>query len=176
MWITRRTLLRYGLVGSVLLAGGALLSTRPTLLRAPGGRLLALDERSFSVLAAVADRVAPGGGAFPSATRIRVAEKVDALLATGDPAQAAEVRQVLLLLDNALVGLLLEGRPRTFTSLDPEAQDRVLIAWRDSRLALRRTAYKALVGLCSAAYYASEEVWPAIGYPGPPDFGQGRAE
>ncbi|HMV65939.1 MAG TPA: gluconate 2-dehydrogenase subunit 3 family protein, partial [Myxococcota bacterium] len=145
--------------------------------REPRRPLRALDARSFAVLAAVAERVAPGGpspngAAFPSASDVMVPEKIDALLATCDPAMTGEVSQALLLLENALAGLVLDGRARAFTACDADEQEAILEGWRTSRLHLRRQVYKALRGLCASAYYASPEVYAAVGYPGPPSFGE----
>src|SRR2546426_62775 len=50
-----------------------------------------------------------------------------------------------------------------------EELDERLRAWRDSRLSVRRTGFKALRGLCCAAYYSSIETYPSVGYPGPPE-------
>jgi len=172
MPLSRRTVIRYGLGGAVALAaGGVGLSLQRTAPRAPSRPLRALDERTFSILAAVADRVAPSRAGFPAASELQVAEKVDELLASVHPAVVEEITQVLHLLENGLAGLVFDGRPRAFTALDPGAQDQALDAWKRSRLGLRRTAYKALRGLCAAAYYASPAIYPAVGYPGPPDFG-----
>lgn len=158
-----------GLAGAVALSLGGI-ALRPTVLRPSATPLLALDERTFSVLAAFAERVGPANGAFPAASALRIAEKVDALLATCPPEMVAEIKQALLLFDNALAGLFLDGRPSTFSSCDPATQDAIIDGWKNSRLDLRRRVYKALRGLCAGAYYGSPEVYAAIGYPGPPDF------
>lgn len=169
MSLSRRTVLRYGLGGAALLAvGGVGLGLRPGVLREPKAPLRALDAVAFSVLAAVAERVAPGGQGFPAASALGVPEKVDALLASSDPGLAAEVSQALKLLENALTGLLLEGRTRPFTACSAAEQDAVLESWRTSGLLVRRQVYKALRGLCASAYYASPETYAAVGYPGPP--------
>lgn len=172
----RRRFLQVGLLGAGVLAlGGVGLALRPGALRAPRRPLRVLDATAFSVLAAVAERVAPGGtgadGArFPPASEVLVAEKLDELLSTSDPAMATELTQALLLLENALAGLVLDGRPRAFTACTPDEQDVILEAWRTSRLQVRRQVYKALRGLCASTYYGSPEVFAAVGYPGPPDF------
>lgn len=172
MAISRRTVLRYGLGGALLLgAGGLGLSLQRTQLREPAWPLLALDERSFSILAAISERMTPHGDGLPSARSLHVAESIDGLLAAAEPGVADEVKQVLGLIENGVAGLLFDGRPRPFTQLSPEDQDRALAAWRQSSLSIRRTAYKALHGLCMAAYYAKPETYAAVGYPGPPDFG-----
>jgi hypothetical protein len=79
------------------------------------------------------------------------------------------VKTVLALFENGLVGALFMERVKPFTQLDPEAQDRVLLAWRDSSITLRRTVYRALSSLTASMYYADPRTWPGIGYPGPPN-------
>lgn len=169
MAISRRTLLRYGLGGSLLLlAGGTGIALQPARPRAPREPLQSLDERSFAVLAAVVDRLIPARAGFPSPAELRIPERIDAFLAAGDPAVAGEFRQALLLLENGLAGLVLDGRPTAFTRLSPEAQDRALHAWRTSGWSFRRMIYRAIHGLCMAVYFTCPEVLPAVGYPGPP--------
>lgn len=167
---TRRNVLKFGIAGAALLAlGGVGLGLRGTVRHAPKAPLLVFDEVEFSVLWAVAERVCPANGAFPAASTVGVAEKIDALMASLDPGTQAETKAVLRLVENALPGLLLDGRFTTFTGSSPAAQDAVLEGMRTSRLHLRRTMFKALGGLVGATYYAQPEVWGAVGYPGPPD-------
>jgi hypothetical protein len=170
MAISRRSILRYGLFGAGLLAvGGVGLGLRPGTVRLPARPLKALDERGFSTLAALADRVNPGGGGAPAAHELQVAEKIDDLLATCDPGLTAEISQALALFENAVTGLLFDGRPTPFSAATPEQQDAAIESWRTSRLHLRRQVYKALRTLCASTYYASPESWASVGYPGPPD-------
>ncbi len=175
MAITRRTVLKFGIGGALLLAAaGTGLGLRSTVMRVPPRMLQVLDARSYSILAAIADRIAPGGEGFPTATALGIPEKIDALLASLEPEAAAEVVQLLYLFDSALPGFLFDQRFQTFTSSPPDVQDQVIDAWRSSRLAFRRTVYKALQGLISSAYYSTPEVYPLMGYPGPPNFGNVR--
>jgi hypothetical protein len=60
------------------------------------------------------------------------------------------------------------GPPRPFTQMDPTEQDAQLDAWRNSRLAVRRTGFQAMKRLCSAIYFGSPETYASVGYPGPP--------
>ena len=171
MKIQRRTVLKVGLGGAVVLAlGGIGLSLRSTVMREPREELRVLDAKQFSILAAIADRIAPRNRPFPSAFDVYVPEKVDALLHAMHPADAAEVQQALNLMENAAAGLLLEGRTSTFTASDEDAQDEILNSWKTSNMQAKRMAFKALNALCSSAYYSSPEVYEAVGYPGPPDF------
>jgi hypothetical protein len=165
----RRTFLKRGLLGgAVLVLGGAGVALQPTRRTAtPRAPLQVLDERGFQIMAAIAARVVPVEGADPAA----IAQGVDEALAHAVPEARADLAKVLGLFENALPGLLLDGRARPFTQLDPAAQDRVLEHWRDSRLVLRRGAYQALRKLCLGAYYATPEAWRAVHYPGPPVLG-----
>lgn len=167
---SRRRILQVGLAGGALLAvGGVGLAVMPGALTPPRRPLRALTPRQYAVLAAFAERTCPRGDGWPSADQLDVAGFVDDQLAECPPTLAEEVGAGLLLLENALVGLLLDGRPRTFTGSSPEQQDRILAAWRDSRLAVRRSVIKGVGSLCAVAYWSSPEIWPRAGYPGPPE-------
>jgi hypothetical protein len=169
---TRRQFLAGGTASGLVLALGAVgLGLRAGTLRSPARPLAVLDERTFSVVAALADRLVPAHGGFPSPSEIGVAHLVDDLLARAHPGDRRDVERMLRAIENAAVGLVLDGSSRPFTTCTPAEQDRILERWRTSRLPLRRTVYKALNGLVGAAYYGSPEVWAAMGYPGPPPLG-----
>lgn len=166
----RRLFLQRGLLGGALLVlGGA-----ATLAGWPGKQfvevapqaLRALTPRTFQVVVAIAARVVVD----PAADPVAVAHGVDRALAYASPDAREDLRKLLMLFENALPGLL-DFHVLPFTRLDPGAQDAVLARWRDSRIALRRGGYHALRKLCLAAWYATPAAWPAIGYPGPPNFG-----
>lgn len=166
---SRRRFLQVSLAGAGLLAlGGVGLSWQPTVLRTPSQPLRALSPRAYSVLAAVAERVCPGGDGLPSATEIDVASLIDGLLATMHPGVAGELERVLGLMENAVAGLVFDGNPRPFTASSPAVQDAVLDAWRTSRLSLRRQAFGAVKGLVASAYHAHPATFAGVGYPGPP--------
>mgnify|MGYP004135699163 CR=1 FL=1 len=172
MGTTRRTFLQVTVFGAAVLALGSVgLGLRGTVYRAPSQPLLALSPAGFSVLAAVAERLlAFGAPDLPPPSALGVAEAVDAHLSTQHPAVAAQVEQVLLLLENAAINAVIEGRVTPFTSLGPDEQDRVLRSWAEADVHLFRTAYRALHGLCMGSYWVSPKLYGAIGYPGPPDF------
>jgi hypothetical protein len=165
--MTRRSFITRGLFGGLLLAGASglglgLWPSRRTY--APRGPLKTLDARQFAVLAAVAARTVRAPGADP----VAIAERVDMSLAFTTEEARHDFCQLLVLFDNALAGLILDGRPRPFTRMQPDEQDAVLDAWRDSRLVLRRSGYHALRKITLAAHYSSPDVWASVGYPGPP--------
>jgi hypothetical protein len=165
---TRRSVLA-GLIGTgaVVSASGLALVLQPSLLVKPQGALLVLDAQQYSILAAIAGRICPGGEGFPSASEIDVAGRVDALLDRLPAGTAAEITGLLGAFESPIVGLLLDGRARTFSTCAPDEQDGVLAQWRDSRLPQRRTAFLALQHLCSGAYWTHPAVLRAMGYTGP---------
>ena len=173
---SRRAVLRTGLFGTaLLLVGGAGLGLSSSTVRTPPPGLKVLSARSWTVLDAISDVMCPGGEGRPTAGELGVAALVDAQLSTMHPADAADFNRVLLLLDNALVGLIFDGRPRHFADAPSDVRAQILASWRDSRLLVRRQAYKALRGLVMATYWAQPGTYGWSGYPGPPDFGQSRA-
>ncbi len=161
---TRRRVLLGGAALVGLAAVGAATEGQPSAVRAPREPLRVLSPRAFAALAAVADRVIPPTDGLPTPWALRVPEKVDALLDALPPGAGEEVRAALLLLESPTVGLVLGGAPRPFSRLPPDAQDRVLAAWRDSRAQVRRRVWKATVSLVKSAYWADPAVDAFLGY------------
>jgi hypothetical protein len=174
MTIPRRGFLKKGILGGALLVigGGAGLALRGTKLGKPARKpLQLLSAGEHAVLAAIAARVVPGDGAppaWPSADAVDCAGKIDSLLALTHPAVGADFKRLLGLFENGLAGLFIHHSPTPFTQLAPAEQDARLEAWRRSHLTLLRSGYQALVRLVHATYFSSPEVYPLLGYPGPP--------
>jgi hypothetical protein len=170
---TRRGFLKKSLlgVGFLAIAGAVPLALRRGRLRPlpAGATLLVLTEGEYSVLTAVADCIfAPLAPGQPTPDVIGVALKIDALMAGADPDSQRDFKQLLDLFENALPGLLWDGRPTPFTERSPEEQTATLERWRFSRLPLRRSGFQALQRLCNAVYYSDPATYAGIGYPGPP--------
>lgn len=165
--MNRRRFVQRGLFGTaVLLLGGGGLSLYPTRhVASPSKPLRVLDDRGFQVITAVAARVITAPDADPAV----LAERIDESLSRVPPEAQADLASLIGLFENALPGLLLDGRATPFTRLDGPAQDRALASWRDSSLVVRRSGYHALRRLCFVAYYGDERAWPGIHYSGPPD-------
>lgn len=168
MATSRRSFLRTGLLGGALLAFGGLgLSLYPSkevgVATAP---LLVLEPRAFQVLVAVASRIVTAKGAEP----VAIAHGVDRALSYALPETQEGLNKLLGLFENALPGLVLDGRVKPFTRLSPESQDAVLESWRTSRIALRRIGYQALRKLALAAYYMEESSWGPLAYQPPRGF------
>ena len=169
MSLSRRSILKYGLGGAVaLMVGGTGLAFQSTKMIEPAIPLKSLSQREFSVLHAVAEVMLPKQGRFPAASELQVAEQVDELLSGMHPGIVAELRQALLLVENALASAVFDQHFRPFTQQPLEVQHEILESWRQSRLALRRTVFQALNGICAGVYYASPVIFSAVGYGGPP--------
>lgn len=173
MALSRRRLLLLAPAALAVGAGG--LALWPGALRPPPGTLRVLSEREWSILAAAAQALCPGADGLPSADELEIASTLDAAFASFHPGDVAELKQALRLLDNALPGLLLDGRWGPFSRASAQARAQTLLAWRTSRIRLRRRVYKALHGLVMTTYWGHPRTWPHVGYPGPPDFGQAQA-
>ena len=127
---------------------------------------------------ALCDALFPGAPDGPDFFRRSAHELgVDVLLADAvehsrQPNNARDFKRILTVVESPLYNLALTGRPVRFSSLDPEARERYLQAWRDSPVALKRTAFQALKRLTLFLAYAtagpdgSNPNWDAIGYPG----------
>lgn len=168
-FLTRRSALGLGLGGAGLLAvGGVGLGLRGSAMRSPRQPLGALTPLTFSVLAALSERINPAVDGLPSGWEVQVPERVDQVLAAMEPGYAAELNQGLILVENAVANLLFEGRPHPFTVSPPDVQTAVWASWGSSRIATRRTLYKSVTALCTSSYWSHQELWKAVGYPGPP--------
>jgi hypothetical protein len=167
---TRRGFLKKGLFGGLLLAfgGGTWLAfRRSAMVELPAG-LQVLDARSYAVVRALVERFVPARPGFPPPETLGTAKAVDAILAMVDDSSRAELKQLLLLFENALPNFLFGLRTKPFTQMSPDEQEAVLNEWMTSRLAIRRTGYLALRTLVMGAYYGNPATWSAMGYPGPP--------
>lgn len=169
MAVSRRTILKYGLGGASLLAlGGVSLSLRPTVLVEPQTDLRVFSLQEYSIIAAVADTILSGSNGYPSAAEMQIAERVDDALFPCHPGVQKEFKQLLGLLESAVAGFILGGRTATFTSLSLEDRWAVLDSWRNARIPVFRTAFKAIHGLVTASYYSMPAVHARVGYPGVP--------
>jgi choline dehydrogenase-like flavoprotein len=163
--VKRRTFLAgAGAGGLVLGASGVFLGTRTSASRAkPRPALNVLDEPSFAVFVAIAERALMFDGADP----VEIAHRVDEALRYARPEAQNEMRLTLLVLENALAGLLLRRSPRLFTESTLEDRARALELWGDSRVALIRGFTNSVRKLSVGSHYAELAGAKATGYPGP---------
>lgn len=81
--------------------------------------------------------------------------------------QQQELQQLFNLLANQVTQLALTGHITALATLSINQRWQLLIAWRDSYLAVLQQAYHGLRELLFAAYYGQPEHWQAINYTAP---------
>ncbi len=122
-----------------------------------------LSDANRSTLRALGETLFPSTGpADPSGADI-VPDGVASLVAGMDPTVARKLGLVLSAFE--LAAIVRFGR--RFSSLPDEKRSRYVDGWMRSRLAPRRIVYRTIRGLCAAAYYNDDRVWPMLGYDGP---------
>jgi hypothetical protein len=169
--VTRRTFLRFGVAGALILAAAAVGRAervyRPAAANEPP---LVLDASDREVLAAVAP-VILAGTAAARADQAAVIASIDRAVSGLPPHLQREVRQLLALLASWPGRRGLAGIAAPWRSAPAADVEAFLDRWRFSRWALLQQGYHALHELVLAAWYARPDAWGAIGYPGPPEVG-----
>jgi hypothetical protein len=165
---TRRAFLTTGVLGAAALATAGWLRLRAP--RDAAGHALDADGR------AIVASMVPAflAGALPArepergdAIRETVAS-IEQAIAGLPPAAQRELAQLFALLAFAPARVVLTGTTTDWAQASVADVDAVLERWRESRIALLRSAYDGLHQLVLAAWYGNPRAWPAIGYPGPP--------
>ena len=123
----------------------------------------AFTERERATLVAVCDGLLRHEG-----------EPLDVSAAMADafallpPAQLAEVRLLLRVMDSVPAGLVFAGRARGIVSMTTFDRECMLRRMSMSAVPQMRSGFQALKRLSHATYYSSPEVYARVGYPGPP--------
>ncbi len=170
--LSRRAILKSGVAGAALaFLGGAGLALQSSKLRPlPRGGLATFSPEEYATLAAIAVHACPAPRAgVLGADAIGVAAEIDAMFANAEDDLKAGLKMGLRIVESGLAGAVFLERVKPFTQLSHEDQQRVLVAMRDSKVAVRRQLFRAFTGLASGVYYGDPRTWPSIGYPGPPD-------
>jgi choline dehydrogenase-like flavoprotein len=128
-----------------------------------------LSEKEFETLKAVVRTFAHPGMAG------QIAESIARTIAeVARPAEQADFRQALSVLENSIVNLVLAGSFKGLRSMSPEERERVLRAWSNSGIGMLRKGFQTFKRLVLFHEYSlipdSSDVnpnWPRIHYPGP---------
>ena len=168
--MNRRQFLSYTLgTGAVVTTGLLSLSFQGSVLVSPPQSLSTLTQREYSILYHIAEILIPATPPFPSASQLNVAMQVDAVIAQTAPEQQDQFKLVLALVENPSLSTLLAFQTKPFTQSTNQQQTDRIERWRTGPNQLR-SAFKALNGMCNAAYYSSPKIEALIGYDGPPAF------
>jgi hypothetical protein len=157
----RRTFIKAGLIGTLVLAAGGAVYRR---LAPASASRYALDDTARRILAAIVPVIV--GSPMSSVAAAQAVEHVGAAIAGLPLATQKEVADLFGLLALAPTRRLLAGVP-SWDQVTPAQVAAFLQDWRTHRLSLLQTAYHALHDLVLGAWYADPASWQAIGYPGP---------
>jgi hypothetical protein len=163
----RRSFLKLGVgaAATFALVGGGLALFRPGLSE---GRLTSGGREVFAAVArAVLDGSLPEGTAQRSEALQSHLQRLDDTLAGFPFAVQSELSQLLAILAAAPGRVALAGLHASWQQATVAQIQASLQGMRTSSLALKQQAYHALRDLTNAAYYADEQAWRAMGYPGP---------
>lgn len=171
--VSRRRVLKYGIGGAVLLAGGGYVATRLTdggITPSVGG-LAHLNAGAQSVFRAISDAVLDGQLPEEPAARKAAIDDVlrgiDVSLAALPAASRKEIVDLLGLVAVAPTRFLLGGRWRSWETASRANVTTYLDGLRSSSMVLKRTAYLVLRDLPVTAFYSDRRNWALIGYGGP---------
>jgi hypothetical protein len=168
---TRRTLLKAGIAGGVVLVLARWMVTSYSPRKSAEETGSALDSSARTIIAAIVPVLLEG--ALPDVdtsveAHAEVVAGVDRAMAGLPPGSRTELEQLFALLSFAPTRCLLAGVWSSWPDASGESVAAFLASWRDSRFTLLRSGYGALHQLILAAWYGNTRSWPAIGYPGPP--------
>lgn len=167
MATNRRTFLKVGVLGALVLAAGGGIYR----MRAPSGARFVLDGEARAAIDAMVPAMLAGAlpaeAAARSAAVAATTERVHhAILGLPLGAQK-ELHDLFGLLALGPARRFLAGVPEAWSRATPEQVGAFLQNWRFHRLGMLQSAYHALHDLIIGSWYADDSSWAAIGYPGP---------
>ena len=162
---SRRTFLKAGLAGTIILAtaGGVYRATAGR--AAPGGFILDAEGRMAlgTIVRAVLQGALPANAKAVDMAIARTQETIAGLPLTVQK----EIQDLFGLLVFAPTRRFLAGVPTRWADATQEDVTAFLQSWRTHRFAMLQSAYQALHDLILGGWYADESTWESIGYPGP---------
>ena len=169
--VNRRQLLKIGLLGSAVLAGGGLLSrTFTAAADGPASGFTMLRESDLPLLNRLTPLLLQGTApeeAMPQAVQDTLVS-LDLGLQHLSPALAKQVQQLFDVLSLPLTRGPLTGVWVDWSHASDDELRAFLQRWQNSSLALLRQGHASLLQMILMAWYASPRSWAHCGYPGPP--------
>lgn len=182
----RRSFLRTGLGGALLLGGASLSAGLTGCATTPAGyqpdtaaatdgyhyRFLTTDDITLfqALLPAI---VGPALPEQPDLRRTQVRgtiERIDAGIARFGPANQAELRKLFDLLNFGLTRATLAGVWSSWGNASTADAEAFLERWRTSGIGLFNNGYIALTKITNVAFYGHPDHWQVSGYQGPPSW------
>lgn len=165
--VGRRTVLRIGTAGAVLLAVGGGVGAWVTagygVQIDPNDVPVALSVKELAVVRALVDALFPAEDGFPSGLELGVHQRVDEELWAAPERTRSDIKSGLQLVEHLPP---LYGHLHRFTALPREARAEVFAAMLRSKRETIRQIATALKQMTQLFYYGHEKVWPHIHYEG----------
>ena len=124
--------------------------------------LKALSKREGFILKSLVERIIPPTTWDCNAGMVA---KIDLVLGTARAQLRSEFKLLLFALEYVLP--FLGRKPRFFTRMSSQEKDEYLAGLEKSKMPFKRTCFQAIKRAAIAAFYGSDEGWPAIRYLGP---------
>jgi hypothetical protein len=134
-----------------------------------------LSPRQRRALEDICDAFCPSGNGAPTARELGVADALLSAIALNPrESERKQLAALLSLWDTRPLGAVGGVGLKRFSELSAQEQERVLLAWGDSRAPQRRAVFQALRKGALMFYYmlpspsgGRNAAWDAIGYDGP---------
>jgi hypothetical protein len=171
--VQRRTFIKTGIAGAVLLAGVGYVAA-PRHPGPPAGDLQFVSAKAQAVLEALIPVVLEGSLPDDPAARATaladVLEGFDRGMQGMPPAVQDEMNELFALLTTPATRWLVAGIRSDWPSTPRDEVATFLKRWRFSRFNLLRSGYQALTQLITASWYGNPLAWGRLSYI-PPQFG-----
>lgn len=169
--ISRRSLLKVGIAGAVVLASASLATSVLVHSKQPfAAGYKQLRHHDVPMLSAIVRSILQGRTSAPvsqiqiQTTLYRMDKNLDRL----SPALLKQTLQLFDLLTLSASRGLLTGIWRPWQRADTKQVQAFLQRWESSRFALLQQGYSGLVKMTLMAWYSAPDAWAECGYPGPP--------
>ncbi|UAW98278.1 twin-arginine translocation pathway signal protein [Halopseudomonas nanhaiensis] len=169
--LSRRELLKLGACASLVLSTAGLTATLSGCSSSQAANDFAvLRDSDLPVLRALFPAIVGSHPALQAdGTALELAvRQLDTTLDSTSPAVQRDVLDLLGMLSLPVTRGPLTGIWGSWDSASPDALQRFLERWQNSRLDMLRQGYKALCQLLLMSWYALPQSWAETGYPGPP--------
>lgn len=163
----RRTLLKLGIGSAVVLAvaGGAVALMQPGVVN---GKLSPGARRVFSAVApAILAGTLPASGDAKDKALAALLDRIDTFIGGTPDHVQTELSQLLGLLDTAAGRYGVVSLSSNWESAHVNDVITALQGMRVSGVSLRQQAYQGLHDIVCASYFAGQDSWAVLGYPGP---------
>lgn len=168
--LSRRSLLKVGLMGSAFLAVGGVGATLSGCSAQPAGGFLVIRPQDLPILRGLLPAMLNGATTqqlMPESVEQTI-KGLDYSLAHFSPAMLTLTQQLFDVLSVAVLRGPLTGIWGSWDNASAEDIKSFMTRWKNSPIALLRQGHASLLQLVGLAWYGQPNAWAHCGYPGPP--------